>query len=56
MVTDLDAHLTQRALSSLAAELTRRERILSAAAAARPERQPGHATGTGARTSAVRPH
>src|ERR1017187_10457321 len=31
MVTDLDAHLTQRALASLAAELTRRERILAAA-------------------------
>jgi DNA segregation ATPase FtsK/SpoIIIE, S-DNA-T family len=26
MVTDLDGHLTQRALTSLAAELTRRER------------------------------
>ena len=31
MVTDLDAHLTQRALASLSAELTRRERILAAA-------------------------
>ncbi len=31
MVTDLDAHLTQRALVSLSAELTRRERILAAA-------------------------
>ena len=31
MVTDLDAHLTQRALSSLAAELTRREQILATA-------------------------
>jgi S-DNA-T family DNA segregation ATPase FtsK/SpoIIIE len=31
MVTDLDAHLTQRALLSLSAELTRRERILAAA-------------------------
>jgi DNA segregation ATPase FtsK/SpoIIIE-like protein len=31
MVTDLDAHPTQRALTSLAAELTRRERILAAA-------------------------
>jgi S-DNA-T family DNA segregation ATPase FtsK/SpoIIIE len=31
MVTDLDAHLTQRALTSLSAELTRRERILAAA-------------------------
>jgi S-DNA-T family DNA segregation ATPase FtsK/SpoIIIE len=30
MVTDLDAHLTQRALTSLSAELTRRERILAA--------------------------
>jgi len=33
LVTDLDAHLTQRALRSLAAELTRRERILAAAGA-----------------------
>ena len=31
MVTDLDAHLTQRALTSLSAELTRREQILAAA-------------------------
>jgi DNA segregation ATPase FtsK/SpoIIIE, S-DNA-T family len=31
MVTDLDAHLTQRALTSLSAELTRREGILAAA-------------------------
>jgi S-DNA-T family DNA segregation ATPase FtsK/SpoIIIE len=31
MVTDLDAHLTQRALASLSAELTRRERVLAAA-------------------------
>ena len=31
MVTDLDAHLTQRALVSLSAELTRRERLLAAA-------------------------
>jgi S-DNA-T family DNA segregation ATPase FtsK/SpoIIIE len=31
MVTDLDTHLTQRALTSLSAELTRRERILAAA-------------------------
>ena len=31
MVTDLDAHLTQRALASLSAELTRREQILAAA-------------------------
>ena len=31
MVTDLDAHLTQRALTSLSAELTRREHILAAA-------------------------
>ena len=31
MVTDLDAHLTQRALTSLSAELTRRERILATA-------------------------
>ena len=31
MVTDLDPHLTQRALTSLSAELTRRERILAAA-------------------------
>jgi S-DNA-T family DNA segregation ATPase FtsK/SpoIIIE len=31
MVTDLDAHLTQRALTSLSAELTRRERVLAAA-------------------------
>jgi S-DNA-T family DNA segregation ATPase FtsK/SpoIIIE len=33
MVTDLDAHLTRRALASLSAELTRRERILAAAGA-----------------------
>jgi len=33
MVTDLDAHLTERALTSLSAELTRRERILAAAGA-----------------------
>lgn len=33
LVTDLDAHLAERALTSLAAELTRRERILSAAGA-----------------------
>ncbi len=33
MVTDLDAHLTQRALASLSAELTRREHILAAAGA-----------------------
>ncbi|MFL6100367.1 MAG: FtsK/SpoIIIE domain-containing protein [Actinomycetales bacterium] len=31
LVTDLDAHLAERALTSLTAELTRRERILSAA-------------------------
>jgi DNA segregation ATPase FtsK/SpoIIIE, S-DNA-T family len=31
MVTDLDAHLTQRALASLAAELTRREQLLATA-------------------------
>jgi len=31
MVTDLDAHLTQRALTSLSAELTRREKVLAAA-------------------------
>ncbi|MGB9377549.1 MAG: FtsK/SpoIIIE domain-containing protein [Mycobacteriales bacterium] len=31
MVTDLDGHLTQRALSSLDAELKRRERVLGAA-------------------------
>jgi hypothetical protein len=31
MVTDLDAHLTQRTLTSLSAELTRREKILAAA-------------------------
>ncbi len=31
MVTDLDAHLTERALTSLSAELTRRERMLAAA-------------------------
>ncbi|MGI8694778.1 MAG: FtsK/SpoIIIE domain-containing protein [Geodermatophilaceae bacterium] len=30
LVTDLDAHLTRRALRSLAAELTRRERVLAA--------------------------
>ena len=33
MVTDLDAHLTQRALASLSAELTRREKVLAAAGA-----------------------
>ena len=33
MVTDLDAHLTQRALTSLSAELTRREGMLAAAGA-----------------------
>lgn len=33
LVTDLDAHLTQRALRSLTAELTRRECILAAAGA-----------------------
>ena len=33
MVTDLDAHLVERALESLAAELTRRERSLAAAGA-----------------------
>src|SRR4029453_14164425 len=33
LVTDLDAHLTQRALGSLNAELQRRERILRDAAA-----------------------
>ena len=33
MVTDLDAHLTQRALASLSAELTRREEVLAAAGA-----------------------
>jgi hypothetical protein len=33
MVTDLDPHLTQRALASLSAELTRREEILAAAGA-----------------------
>ncbi|MFD9123271.1 FtsK/SpoIIIE domain-containing protein [Kitasatospora sp. NPDC059571] len=33
MVTDLDAHLTERALESLSAELHRREHILAAAAA-----------------------
>ena len=33
MVTDLDAHLTQRALASLSAELRRRERVLAAAGA-----------------------
>jgi S-DNA-T family DNA segregation ATPase FtsK/SpoIIIE len=33
MVTDLDAHLTERALESLSAELTRREHILAAAGA-----------------------
>ena len=32
MVTDLDAHLTQRAPTSLSAELTRREKILAAGA------------------------
>ena len=33
MVTDLDAHLVERALASLSAELTRREHILAAAGA-----------------------
>lgn len=33
LVTDLDPHLTRRALRSLAAELTRRERVLAAAGA-----------------------
>ncbi|MCL8011506.1 FtsK/SpoIIIE domain-containing protein [Streptomyces sp. AS02] len=33
MVTDLDSHLVQRALTSLSAELTRREHILAAAGA-----------------------
>lgn len=33
MVTDLDAHLVERALTSLGAELTRRERLLAAAGA-----------------------
>ena len=33
MVTDLDAHLTSRALASLSAELTRREKVLAAAGA-----------------------
>jgi len=33
MVTDLDAHLTGRALASLSAELTRREKVLAAAGA-----------------------
>ncbi|MEV0117333.1 FtsK/SpoIIIE domain-containing protein [Streptomyces sp. NPDC050844] len=33
MVTDLDAHLVERALTSLTAELTRREHILAAAGA-----------------------
>lgn len=33
MVTDLDGHLTQRALDSLAAEIRRRERLLAAAGA-----------------------
>ena len=45
MVTDLDAHLTQRALASLSAELTRRERVLAAAGAKDIEEyaeRPGH--------------
>jgi DNA segregation ATPase FtsK/SpoIIIE-like protein len=33
MVTDLDAHLTQRAPAAVSAELTRRERVLAAAGA-----------------------
>ena len=33
MVTDLDPHLVERALTSLSAELTRREHILAAAGA-----------------------
>ena len=47
MVTDLDAHLTGRALASLSAELTRREKVLAAAGAKdieeyteRPGREP----------------
>ena len=54
MVTDLDAHLVERALVSLTAELTRREHILAAADAkdiedytrrqARPGRPPGPAS------------
>lgn len=50
MVTDLDAHLVERALESLGAELKRRERILAAADAKDIEdyqdlvrRDPGHA-------------
>jgi hypothetical protein len=49
LVTDLDAHLTQRALASLSAELTRREKVLAAAGAKdieqyaeRGHRQPRH--------------
>ena len=49
MVTDLDAHLTQRALTSLSAELRRREEILAAAGVKdvedyteRASRQPRH--------------
>ena len=49
MVTDLDAHLTQRALTSLSAELRRREKMLAAAGVKdvedyteRASRQPRH--------------
>ncbi len=45
MVTDLDAHLTQRALASLTAELTRRERILAAAGVKDIEDYPPSSTG-----------
>ena len=51
MVTDLDAHLTQRALTSLSAELTRRERILAAAGVKDIEEY----TATGLRTSPGHP-
>ncbi|WP_336207666.1 FtsK/SpoIIIE domain-containing protein [Nonomuraea sp. LPB2021202275-12-8] len=42
MVSDLDGHLTQRALDSLAAEIRRRERLLLAAGAKDIEDYTGH--------------
>ncbi len=45
MVTDLDAHLVERVLESLEAELRRRERILAAAGCEGSARLPGQAGG-----------
>ena len=53
MVTDLDAHLTERALESLDAELRRRERLL-ADAAPRTSTTPGRAPAR--RTAGAAPH